>query len=130
MKTRLNRYEICVIPHSAQRYETVGDYHDAGCNTFVTVSEMGDARMEFAVVIHEMIEDMLCKLRGISEPDAIKPFDEAYEAARPEGDTSEPGDSPDAPYHREHVFATHIERQICAEMGLDWDEYTKVVESL
>jgi hypothetical protein len=90
---------------------------------------MGNARYEFAVVVHELIEEMLCKLRGISEPD-IKAFDEAYEAARPEGDVSEPGDSPEAPYQKEHQFATKIERLLCEEMGVDWYEYSKVVESL
>jgi hypothetical protein len=126
----LTSYEIRTIPHSEHRYETVGDYWDEGDTTQVRISQMGDTRMEFCVMIHELIEEFLCKRRGISEPNAIKPFDEAYEAKRPEGDESEPGDSPDAPYHKEHVFATIIERQVADELELDWEEYSKAVMAL
>ena len=127
--TRLNTYDVRVIPHDQHRYETVGDYWDEGTNTFVRVSEMGDARYEFLVAIHEFIEEFLCKHRGIPEP-VIKAFDEAFELARPEGNTDEPGDSFDAPYREEHAFATYIERLIAEQLGVNWDEYGKVVTAL
>jgi hypothetical protein len=126
---RLNNSELRIIPHYDHRYPTVGDYYDEGLYTRFEVSAMGDARMEFLVYIHERIEEFLTRMRGISEAD-IKAFDEAYEAARPEGDVSEPGDHPNAPYRAEHQFATKIERQIADEIGVDWDEYSRVVESL
>ena len=126
---RINTYDIRAIPHSSHRYETVGDYWDEGHLTNVRVSTMGDARMEFCVMIHELIEEFLCKQRGISEPD-IKAFDEAYEKHRQPGDLSEPGHAFDAPYRSEHIFAEKIEMQIAEEVELDWDEYTDRVNAL
>jgi hypothetical protein len=42
----------------------------------------------------------------------------------------EPGHDPKAPYNKEHIFAEKIERQIAEELGVDWEEYSRVVESL
>jgi hypothetical protein len=57
-------------------------------------------------------------------------FDMAYEKTRPDGDDSEPGDSPDAPYRNEHFFATSIERLIAAEFGVDWMLYESHINEL
>jgi hypothetical protein len=127
---RLNHTEIDIIPYRAMRYPTAGDYFEAGFNTFFKVAEMGDARMEFCISIHEQVEQFLCKLRGISEPDTIKPFDEEFERNRKPGDVSEPGHAFDCPYRREHIFAEQIERLISEEIGLDWAEYTERVNAL
>ena len=127
---RTNTYDIRPIPHEMQRYETCGDYWDEGVLTEVRISTLGDARMEFCVMIHELIEEFLCKQRGISEVDQIKPFDEDFERNRKPGDISEPGHDPLAPYHKEHVFAEKIEMQIAEEIGLDWAEYTDRVNAL
>jgi hypothetical protein len=53
----------------------------------------------------------------------------AYEAKRKPGDTSEPGDDAKAPYHREHVFATKIERLLAVELGVNWRDYDREVSS-
>jgi hypothetical protein len=127
---RMNHIEIDVIPNEAQRYPTVGDYYEAGFNTFFKISALGDARMEFLVSIHEQIEQFLCKVRGISEPNQIKPFDEEFERNRQPGNVDEPGHDPSAPYHREHVFAEKIEMQIADELGVDWGEYSNRVNAL
>jgi hypothetical protein len=42
----------------------------------------------------------------------------------------EPGDSSEAPYHKEHVFATKIERMIADELGVDWDVYEKHLDEV
>jgi hypothetical protein len=123
------------IPHSEQRYPTVGDYWETvehgvyPLRREVRVSEMGNIDYEFLVAIHEQIEQHLCKKRGISE-ETITAFDIAYEAARPEGDTTEPGNDTRAPYYHEHQFATSIERQLAAALGVDWNKYDQTVNEL
>ena len=122
---------LSTIPHKHQRYPTVGDWLTDGRDHLrhIRVSEMGKEDYHFLVAIHELIEAWLCIKRGISQ-DAVDEFDRKFEAARTEGDEREPGHEPDAPYHREHVFAEKIERLVAEEMGVDWDAYEKVVGSL
>jgi hypothetical protein len=118
------------IPHNEHRYETVGDYwlDEKGVTQF-RVSDMGNEDYHFLVGIHELVEEYMTRKRGIKETD-IKAFDEAFEAKRAPGNTDEPGDDPAAPYRKEHRFAENIERQIALELGVDWAEYTRAVESL
>ncbi len=127
---------IDTIPHSEQRYSTVGDYwwppvQRTGMTERleVRVSDMGNEDYEFLVAIHELIEAHLTRMRGISE-DEITAFDVAFEAARTTDSIDEPGDHPDAPYRYEHFFATSIERLIAAELGVDWMAYSAKIESL
>jgi hypothetical protein len=84
---------------------------------------------EFLVGIHEQVEAYLTWKRGIPEA-SITAFDVEYEGSRKEGNTSEPGDDPTAPYFREHQFATVIERAIAQELGVDWEKYEEVIDSL
>lgn len=126
----ISMINIGIIPHHEQRYETVGDYwYPQSFRQEVRISDMQNEDYEFLVLIHELIEAHLCRKRGIKEED-IKAFDEAYEAKRQEGDFTEPGDSAEAPYRTEHWFATFIEAQIAEELGVDWEEYSNVVNSL
>jgi len=126
---------IDTVPHSTQRYPTVGDYFDVQTPgmrvpvTNVRISDMQDEDCEFLVAIHELIEQHLCKKRGISE-ESITAFDMEFEQNRLPGDVEEPGNDIRAPYYKEHVFATSIEKLVAAELGVDWDEYDKTVNSL
>jgi len=118
------------VPHTSQPYDTVGECKFLPDGLLkIDVSEMGNEDYELLVAIHEAIELWLCRKRGISY-ESICAFDIEFEKKRPDGDTSEPGDHPDAPYRKEHFFATSIERLIAAEMGVDWEEYDKKVNSL
>ena len=124
-------YIIRTLPHKQQRYNTVGDYitdvfHDT---TVITVSECGSPKYEFLVAIHEFIEHFLCKTRGIPEA-VIDEFDIEYEKARQPADEDEPGNHPLAPYHKEHIFATHIEKLLAKELGVDWNDYEETLDSL
>jgi hypothetical protein len=120
------KINVQTIDHDEQRYPTSGDYWEDDDGTLqVRISEVGDRRYEFLVAMHELIEFELCRLRGIAEP-VITAFDVQFEKEIEEGlrDLDEqPGDDPSAPYHREHVFATKLERMLAEEMGVDWDEY-------
>ena len=87
-----------------QRYPTAGDWQLKPDGLHVLVSRMSDQRYEFLVGMHEAIEAYLCKRAGISQA-AVDRFDQAYERRRKSGGDSEPGDDPNAPYHKEHMFA-------------------------
>jgi hypothetical protein len=89
---------------------------------------MSDQRYEFLVAAHEMIEAYLALHAGVTQ-EAVDKFDRAYEAKRKRGDDSEPGDDPRAPYHREHVFASKIERSLAKQLGVDWAKYDRGVSS-
>jgi hypothetical protein len=128
---------IKTIPHSAQRYETVGDYYTAPLGEGGTpvrqfrISEMQNPDYEFLLAMHELIESHLVQKRGI--PDAvIDDFDIAFEAERVKGyfQDEEPGDHPQAPYHREHQFASMIDRLVANELGVDYAAFNQAVMAL
>lgn len=125
----MRRLLAMTVPHDGQRYETVGDWFTVhGCD-LITISDMNNWKYERLVLVHELIEAMLCEARGISE-EAVTAFDKAFEEKREPGNTDEPGHDPTAPYHREHVFAEHIERLLAEAMGVDWTEYDNTVAGL
>jgi hypothetical protein len=120
---------IKTIPDENQRYNTVGDYQKDGDTETVTVSEMNDWKKETLTAVHELIESALCKAHGISD-ESITDFDLQYEKQRQSGVEDEPGNDPSAPYHKEHVFATEVEKRLAQELGVNWDEYGKIVAEL
>lgn len=138
---------IETIPHVHQAYDTVGDYWEDESGIHIVVSEMGDEKMEQLVGLHELVEVILMRARGIPLS-ASTVFDKEFEANRgrsvPAGvdptDGSivfrqfpcdgEPGDAPDSPYQNEHNFATAVERMVCAALGIKWDDYDRRVQAV
>jgi hypothetical protein len=133
--------EVKIIQHNEQRYDTVGDWWFSSekldgrimWETLqVRVSRMNNENYEFLVARHEIDEAMLCRARGIKEA-LVTRFDTTFEKlrkAQPEKFQGEPGDHADAPYRKEHFFATTQERAMAAELGVDWEEYDEAVNSL
>lgn len=118
------------IPHSEQRYETVGDWQELPDGSVViTVSDMGNEDFNALVAIHELVEYLLCKKRGITDEE-VTAFDKAFEEARQPGNTDEPGDQVAAPYFQEHQFASYVETVVAVELGVSLEGYTKAVNSL
>lgn len=115
-----------VIPHRQQRYNTVGDYFTQDFAEQFRISELGDEKMEHLVLLHELVERILCYHRGITN-EQIDEFDEEHEMSQFPG---EPGDAPSCPYRREHQVATIVERLIATELGVNWSDYERKVESL
>jgi hypothetical protein len=131
------RIVIETIPHSAQRYPTLGDYWvdrdgtlQIRVSEFVGVVDDENAKLNYPLLIalHELIEQALCLKRGISE-ESITAFDMAHLGADDPW-VDDPGHCPQAPYHREHVFAECIERLFAAELGVNWQAYTEAVEKV
>jgi hypothetical protein len=116
------------IPEEQHRYPTTGDWwFEPDGRLRIAVTEWGNPDHEFLIAFHELVEVWLCRRRGITT-EAVDAFDMAYERNRREGDTSEPGDDPRAPYYREHQFASGMERLMAAELGVNWQEYGGFIE--
>ncbi len=125
------RYVFKVVPHRKQRYETIGDWIP-GRPAHVVASRLNNSDYEFLVLLHEMVEQELCKKRGISDS-VVVAFDKKFERERARGLHSpyaEPGGSRKAPYRREHAFATKIERMMAKEMGIGWKRYVRAVAKI
>ena len=108
--------EIKTVPHKEQPYDTLGYYVGHERLRFVQVSELNNPKYEFLIAIHELIEQALCLDRHIYDA-AITKFDLEFK-----GD-GEPGDDLNAPYHKEHVYASAVEYSLCKELGIDPKEY-------
>jgi hypothetical protein len=117
------KIDIDTIEHKEQVYDTCGNYWEDDGVRFIRVSQMEDEKFEFLVVLHELIEQELCQVRGIATADIDK-FDQEFTG---EG---EPGDAEFSPYKKEHFFSTSIERLMAAELGVEWQEYEAKINSL
>jgi hypothetical protein len=128
-----NQCFMATIPHELHRYPTVGDYEWTRNGTLIIfVSETGNKKHNFLIFLHEYIEAMLCKFRGIKEED-ITNFDIFFEMRRNMGlinNFDEPGDSELAPYKKEHQLATKIEMTLAAQLGVDWLNYEEKLNKL
>lgn len=114
---------IQTIPHKNHRYSTCGDYYTYNGVERIFVSDMKNWRYELLIAVHEIIEDYICKHKGIAE-ETITDFDEDHPHA------ADPGFLPDSPYREQHHFATGIEMLLAKELGVDWLEYEKAVAEL
>lgn len=124
---------IKTIPHSRQRYKTVGDWWFESDNGLqIRVSNMHNPYYEILVARHELDEAILCMKHGIKEKEVTE-FDLQFEKERKAGrhsDEAEPGDDPRAPYHKEHKTATQAEVQLAIALGIDWSKYEKTIYDL
>lgn len=121
---------IKTIPHSIQRYNSVGDYwYDEEGTLQIRVSDLSNKKLETLIAIHEFIEQSLTEWKGLPEQE-ITDFDIDFENKRIEGNLDEPGFDPDAPYKLEHYFATSVELGMCALAGIDWKEYEQKINNL
>lgn len=130
---------IETIPHNEQRYDTCGDwlFNEKG-DLHIKVSDMSSEDFNFFVGLHEMIEAYFCKVEGIKEED-VTAFDKHFEDMRvafPDlvGEM-EPGDHENAPYNKQHLIASRIERWVFDQRYGEssnqmWEEYTKAVNNL
>lgn len=124
------RILIETIPHETHRYPTCGDWNRQPNGTLhIKVSEEIGDKYAILVALHELVEVLLCEHRGITDA-AVTAFDEKFEEHRHPDDDSEPGDDPSAPYRKEHLFATGIEKLMASELGVDWKHYDRTILDL
>jgi hypothetical protein len=121
------RIVIETMPHSTQRYPTVGDWWTDPDGTWnIRVSEMNHWVPEFLVALHELVEMAGCKQHGVDE-DAVTRFDMQWQAF---GNIDEPGDDATSPYYNQHQFASGLERIMAAQLGVSWPWYEAAIDSL
>lgn len=130
----MNLITLKTIPHEDQRYDTCGDYKEVTYDNdqkvcHITISKLNNSEMEACVAVHELIEYILVKHNKINLK-KIDEFDIEFENNRQKGNTDEPGDNPNAPYHDAHVFATQIEKMLVAKLEIDWKKYSQLIDSL
>jgi hypothetical protein len=107
---------ILSIPHSQMRFRHlgeggIGDWWDCNGVTEIRVSELDNWLYERLVAIHELVEDTLVKVAGISG----KWYDGRIDDGR-------------EPIAKQHETAEIVERIVAQAAGVDWrvyDEYIK-----
>ncbi len=75
----------------------------------------------FLIALHEILEQKYCEKAGIKEEDVTK-FDAIYNTG---SGSMEAGDSPKAPYHKQHQMATVIEKLVCNALRINWNTYSE-----
>ncbi len=120
---------------SDQRYDTVGDwqFNTSYDHEFLDIKivNLNDEKMNACIAIHELIEALLCRF---NEPEIttemVDQFDIKEWPLMYQCNLKEPGDSPVAPYHLQHMFASRIERAFAERLGVNWEEYERRIEEL
>lgn len=123
---------IETIKHQEQRYDTSGDWFWLKIKSLrIIVSDLNDDKMNACIAVHELIEALLCRF-SIPEvtQEEVDKFDmNIWPTMEPQGLT-EPGDSPQAPYHLQHMFASGVEKAFAEKIGVNWEEYEKRIKEL
>ena len=136
-KFKLEKFSLCginfqykVIPSTWFDYNSAGNYAvDLDGNIILFVAKMENELYEDLVKVHEIIEVILILKRGIKISDIDK-FDMVDVFELDQKNSDDPGVSKLAPYHKEHMFATKIEKLLCKELELDWETYDQSFDKL
>ena len=104
------------IPHSERRFRHlgeggIGDWWDENGTTEIRVSDLDNWLYERLVAIHELVEDTLVKVAGISG----KWYDSVI--------TEDHG-----PIARQHENAEIVERMVCQMAGIEWSVYDECIK--
>lgn len=124
MAQLINKITIEFIPHKTQRYDTAGDWRFEGDELLISISRTDNPLHEQLVAIHEFAEVLICNNDGVTQR-AVDEFDMG--AGK---DLPDPGNSPEAPYHGQHMVATAIERVMASALRVDWAEYDAALMAL
>lgn len=116
------RIEIVSQEPSAMRYPTVGDWQwlPDGSLRVDVASYGGNTAGELLVALHEVVEAFLCQRNGVTQEQV-----DQFDISHPE--LEEPGDNRDAPYHKEHLIATRVEKSAAFAL-VDWDDHESWVK--
>jgi hypothetical protein len=96
------------------RYLDVGDWFEG----YVGVVPHQDPRSEAAVLVHEIVEYLLCLYAGVSAEDVDR-----ADARILKGQLRKQQSC----YWRQHLAALRVERIFCQAMDLDWNDHGKNV---
>jgi len=118
---------IKVIPNEQQRACVDGCdwYWDENGDLQVRVSPLSDWRHEVLLGIHEAVEAVMCRHDGVTQ-EQVDAFDVEYDKAHAVDINA--GDDPNAPYKKQHTFATAIERILAGALSVDWKTYDDEIQ--
>lgn len=114
---------LCVKRHCDMRYPTVGDWQEKSGWITISVADMNDRNMNLLILIHELVEKVLCDHRGVTE-EAVDEWDMAHLY------DDDPGMNILSPYYKEHLVASAIEMFLAKELDVDWRTYEDRVEAV
>lgn len=117
----ISSIHIHVVPPQTMRYDTAGDWQVEDETLQITIADQRNSRYNFALMIHELVEALLCHLEGITT-EQVDAFDFAAK-------TDDPGTEPGCPYSQEHEYAAIIERLVANEMGIHFRRYDEATRS-
>lgn len=106
------KIEVRILPQI--RNNQLGDYYYYDDTLIFEIKDTGNPIHNKLILIHEIIEESLTNYKDISELEISK-----FDIENPELD--EPGDSINAPYHREHIIASAVENILCMYLGINND---------
>lgn len=116
--------KITIEMSDVMRYDTIGDWQfDELGNLKITIKTC-EEKLFIPLAIHEFVEAILCRARGISECQVDKWDMEIYpQICKKTSLFDEAGEHTDCPYYKEHSAATVFERVMVSELGMKWQEY-------
>ena len=118
MLNGVNRIIINFVPHTEQRYDTVGDYQQIDNILFITISQELGNDIAFETLHHELREWELNKKAGISD-ETVDKWDFLNKEVT-EG----------CPYFEQHNKATELSRFIAEQNGSTLEEYDEVLDNV
>lgn len=131
----IKKIVIEVIPHKAQRYDTLGDWIVKNNELLIRVSDVDNFFYSLIIALHEVLEAVLCIRDGIKQEE-VDMFDIMYEKTRGNGvapcgckHKDEPGDDSHAPYRIQHKKATELEKKLCRLLGIKWQIYNRYLNN-
>jgi hypothetical protein len=99
------------IPHTAQRYDTQGDWWFAGEILHVRVNMELSQTEQWCIALHETVEAILCRHKyGSRATSVADKWDLSHKRAK------EPGELRGCPYKREHTVASVVEKILELEL--------------
>jgi hypothetical protein len=113
---------IIKVTKDQMRYDTAGDwYYDEAGDLVIKVAtdfpEFPTNDHHNLVALHELIEVLLCRKRGITQQ-MVDDFDMGPGSYDVIPEDEESGDQPGCPYGKEHRFAMIVEHMMAHELGL------------
>jgi hypothetical protein len=118
------RFILETVDKKDIRNEDVGDWIPTAYGGYIKGVDLGDADMNFVLLVHELVEFYLCMKNGVTD-EQVTAFDASFLAS---GKPGEAGNDPDAPYAPFHDFATVVEHLIANKLGIPWETYDQLIE--
>jgi hypothetical protein len=113
---------------SRQGFTGADWWFDASGDIQVRVEKLETKARTYSLLIHEVVEAVICKLTDVSVADVDR-FDRQFEIENPDNHGIEAGDAPKCPYGEAHMIATACERMVGVHLGIgktdSWSDYDK-----